>query len=236
MIDKIQLTLYEIFGYLLPGAICTVAVVIFYWGTCLPHAMFPVYKVHPDPLGWAVLTGVSYLFGHLAQGIGTKYLKGAEKVALENGDLVPPPIVLSAKERAATIVGVEPEDMDAVSLFRLADEYTLQKGVVGDREIFVYREGFYKGCTVALALLCIALLIRRFGGSTAIGFPSYVYYMSGIQVLAIALVVAVASQLCRQRFRRFGIYRVSRAIFAFLTLSQKGQISSEVSKGAKNDA
>lgn len=236
MIEKIQLTLYEIFGYLLPGAICTVAVAIFYWGTCLPHAAFPVYKVHPDAVGWAVLTGISYLFGHLAQGIGTKYLKGAEKVALDNGELLPTTIVSSAKERAATMAGVQPEDIDAVSLFRLADEYTLQKGAGGDREIFVYREGFYKGCTVALALLCTALLMRSFGGATAIGFPSYVYYMSGIQILTIALVVAVGSRLCRQRFRRFGIYRVSRAIFAFLVLSEERQSAPVLSKRIANDA
>jgi len=236
MIDKIQFTLYEIFGYLLPGAIGTTAVAIFYWGTCLPHATFPVYKVRPDALGWAVLTGISYLLGHLAQGIGTRYLKGAEKAALENGELVPPSIVSSAKDRAAAIVGVHPADIDSVSLFRLADEYTLQKGVMGDREIFIYREGFYKGCTVALALLCIALLVRSFGGTTAVGFQSYIYYVSQVQILTTALVVAVASRLCRQRFRRFGVYRVSRAIFAFLTLSHKDQISSAVSKGAKNNA
>lgn len=234
MIDKIQLTLYEIFGYLLPGAIGTAAVAIFYWGTCLPHTTFPIYKVHPDALGWAVLTGISYLFGHLAQGIGTKYLKGAEKAALENSELVPPAIVSSAKERAATIVGVQPADIDSVSLFRLADEYTLQKGVSGDREVFIYREGFYKGSTIALALLCIALLIRSFGGTTAVGFPSYTYYVSRIQVLTTALIAAAASRLCRQRFRRFGIYRVSRAIFAFLALSQESPSSPAVSKGAKD--
>ena|ERR1700704_1195200 len=236
MIDKIQLTLYEIFGYLLPGAIGTTAVAIFYWGACLPHAIFPVYKVHPDTIGWAVLTGISYLFGHLAQGLGTKYLKGAEKTALENGEIVPSAIVSSAKVRAATIAGVRSEDIDSVSLFRLADEYALQKGALGDREVFVYREGFYKGCTVALALLSIALLVRSFLETTAVGFPTYTYYVSPIQLLTAALVAAVASRLCRQRFKRFGIYRVSRAVFAFLVLSKKCQILAELSKGAKNDA
>ncbi|HZU31197.1 MAG TPA: hypothetical protein VFB79_08790 [Candidatus Angelobacter sp.] len=218
MIDKIQLTLYEFFGYLLPGSIGAVAIIIFYWSLCLPHTALPLDKLHPDRLGWIILIGMCYLIGHLVQGLGTKYLKGAEQAALGS---IPLPIVLSAKSRAASIADVDVEDIDPVSLFRLADEYTIQNGILGDRDIFVYREGFYKGCAVALALLSISLVIRSFLGTITLGFPSYTYDVSRHQIFVSALIIFLAAILCKLRFHRFGVYRVSRALFAFITLATK---------------
>lgn len=232
MIDKIQLTLYEIFGYFLPGAIAAGALGILYWALCIPAVAFPVFKIHPDAVGWGAMIALSYMLGHILQGVGGKYLGGIEEAVLGQNGSVSAEIVWSAKSRAAKLLGVQPEGLDAISLFRAADEYTLKNGPLGDRDVYIYREGFYRGCTVAMAAFSIALVIRAFRDWTKLQFPAYVFYISPIQLLIAALVAMVAARICKRRFERFGAYRVTRAIFAFLILgdAKKGADSHQEKK------
>jgi hypothetical protein len=220
MIDKIQLTLYEIFGYFLPGSLGSLALLVFYWALCIPTVPIPVYKVHPDSTAWVILVGVSYLMGHLAQGLGNKFLRGAENGALGQNGTIATEIRTVGRNRAAELMGVNPETLDPESLFRFADEFSVQKGLSGDRDIFVYREGFYKGCTISMAMLCVALLLRAIFDGTTIRMPEYVYVISREQIFTAAVLVAIAARICKARSHRFGAYRVTRAFFAFLVLSQ----------------
>jgi hypothetical protein len=220
MIDKIQLTLYEIFGYFLPGTIAAGALAILYWALCIPAVAFPVFKIHPDAVGWGALVALSYMLGHIIQGLGGKYLGGIEEKVLGPNGSIPPAIVASAQSLAAQQSGVKSEDLDSKSLFRIADQYSLN-GPVGDRDVYIYREGFYRGCTVALALLSIALIARALSGWTQLRFPAYVFFVSSMQLLVSALIAISAARICKKRFERFGEYRVARAVFAFLVFSKQ---------------
>jgi hypothetical protein len=219
MIEKIQITLYEIFGYLLPGLIACAAALIIYWALCLPLVPLPAYKFRPSALGWIVLLGLSYVLGHLVQGIGNKLLTGAEEAALGPRGSIPSELRRAGRDKAAALMGVPSARVDAVSLFRFADEYAIQHGQMGDREIFVYREGFYKGATVALLALSLAAVLRATFAGTAVRMPSYVYYVSHAQLLTAAVAVALSARICKERFYRFGSYRVTRAFFAFMALT-----------------
>jgi len=220
MIEKIQLTLYDIFGYLLPGSITASALFIFYWALCIPTAVFAAYKLNPDGTGWTALIALSYVIGHIGQGIGNSFLRGAENAALGPKGSIPVEIREIALTRAATLMGVDRSGIDPVCLFRFADEYSLQKGAIGYRDIFVYREGFYRGCTVAFVMLGLALIVRTIYKGTAVAMPSYIYFIPRTQIFAGALLAGLAAMICRQRFYRFGAYRVTRAIFAFLALQE----------------
>jgi hypothetical protein len=219
MLDKIQLTLYEIFGYFLPGTMSALSLILIYWAFCLPHVALPIYKVHPDAMGWAGIIGISYLLGHINQGIGNRYLTGAEIRALGPKGTITSDIRLTAQERASELMGVRAECIDPGSLFRFADEYAVQKGQLGDRDVFVYREGFYKGCTISLSMLGIALVVRAIVAAPALRLPDYIYYISRIQIFTAAIIIFFAAAISRQRFQRFGSYRVTRAIFAFLAVT-----------------
>jgi len=220
MIDKIQLTLYEIFGYFLPGALASVSLALTYWALCIPTVPFPAYKGQPTLTAWVALIAVSYLMGHLVQGIGNRFLRGAENAALGPQGTIATEIRNVGRSRAAELMGIKTDSLDPISLFRFADEFSVQKGLLGDRDIFVYREGFYKGCTISLAMVCIALLLRAIFEGTAIRMPAYVYFISRAQIFTTAILVAIAARICKARFHRFGAYRVTRAFFAFLVLSK----------------
>jgi hypothetical protein len=220
-VDKIQLSLYELSGYLLPGSVATLAIAVCYWAIWLPGVPFPVHEAHADVVGWAVIGGVAYLLGHCLQSVGNMVINGVEKAALSKGGVVPDPIIQRVQQRISSIVGVKADELDPVALFRLADEISVQNGAMTDREIFVAREGFYKGCAIAFAFLCVGLLARALFGAAGIKLTDYVYYISRTQLLLAAAGTAVAAGFFKRRARRFGAYRVSRAIYAFLAADSK---------------
>src|SRR5260370_17952176 len=59
-----------------------------------------------------------------------------------------------------TRFGKAVESIKPRELFALCDQALLHHDSPGEREIFVYREGFYRGSSVALAILAVALAIR----------------------------------------------------------------------------
>lgn len=232
MLDKVQFTLYEIFGYLFPGTLAAIACALIYWALCLPGVPLPVYKIQPNITGWIGIVSVSYLMGHLTHGIGGKFLRNVEILAFGEKGTIPAEVRKSASDHAARLMGVSPASVDAISLFRFADEYVVQKGNLGDRDVFVYREGFYKGCTVGFLLLSLALFIRAIFSDTRLGFPSYIYIVSRMELFTSAVLCAFAAGVCRQRFYRFGTYRVVRALFAFLAIQNQSSPIKEKSTDA----
>ena len=225
MIDKIQLTLYEVFGYFLPGAVAALALLIAWWAVFLSDKMIPIHAFSPNAVGWVVLVGLSYLAGHIVQGLGNRFLRGAEEAALGSNGSLSKPIREKAFENAARLIGADMASMGAAELFRFCDEYSLQKGELGDRDIFVYREGFYKGCTIAFLMLSIALALRGAIGHSVLALcadpklAACLHVIPRKELFTAAVVVALFSGICRKRFHRFGNYRVTRAVFAFLALT-----------------
>src|SRR5439155_22139481 len=62
-----QFTIYEIVGYLLPGAVFVAAAGLFAWTIQAPNVELPVFSPSFDL--WALLIAVSYYAGHAVQGI-----------------------------------------------------------------------------------------------------------------------------------------------------------------------
>src|SRR5260221_13796098 len=69
MFKELQITLYDVFGYLLPGAIIVVGLGVLFWTLFWPTAPL---VIRTDPPVSVVVCSVliAYLAGHLGQGIG----------------------------------------------------------------------------------------------------------------------------------------------------------------------
>jgi hypothetical protein len=128
----------------------------------------------------------------------------------------------AARAKAAALSGVPERAIDAEWLYRICDEAVVQCGNLGDREIFVYREGFYRGLTIALAAFAAALAVRMARGETIIASAAAGVRNVGWDLLAFFLVTClVFIYLSYKRFRRFGRYRISQAILAFLVMPEE---------------
>ena len=69
MFKDIQVTLYDFFGYLLPGAVILVAAVLIFWTLFWPNASLPLPSSLPV-LATSSLVFAAYLAGHLGQALG----------------------------------------------------------------------------------------------------------------------------------------------------------------------
>lgn len=218
MLDNFAFTLYEIFGYLIPGGIVLLGLTLIFWALFLPAVPIPVATLQPGLVGWVGFIVASYLLGHAVQGIANIFLKGAESAALGPQGTVPEPIRKAAAEFSGKLLNVPPEKLDSGWVFRALDEHCVQAGELGDRDMFVYREGFYRGTSLALFFLATTLIVRTYVPGTVLQFTKGPFYVSHLQGLFTALVVAAVGWFFVQRYRRFAAYRVTHAVTAALVL------------------
>lgn len=215
MLGNLSFTLYEALGYLLPGGVGTLGLLVLYWGLFVPEVPLKCYGYQPGIVAWIAIVLSSYLLGHTMQGLGNILWKRGDESTLSS-KRIPPWMRDRAKEFAAKIVGVSTGEMKLMWAFRVLDEYIVQAGKAGDREMFVYREGFYRGSALALFFLATTVLIRGFVPGCAIQLTSSTFPVSLRQILLTTFVIAGTGGVFVQRYRRFAEYRVLRAVIACL--------------------
>jgi hypothetical protein len=231
MLKEVRFTLYEVFGYLLPGTISFAAAAIFF------HTIF----FFAEPLRLpATLDGrllalfVAYFAGHVTQALGNFFTGiSVERAILDPKTSpakrpkwrrffsVPDLAPASIRERALSIAAKDLEggakaDLSAEWLFDVCDEDLVQHGELSDREVYQYREGFYRGTALGLFLLAIALVIRLFVGGGVLQMNGTPISVTRGMVGAALAFVLPSAVLCYRRFKRFGHYRVSRALLAYI--------------------
>ncbi|MBZ5696771.1 MAG: hypothetical protein LAN36_15605 [Acidobacteriia bacterium] len=151
---NLTFTLYEIFGYAMPGGVALLALLIFYWALFVPRMALGIAHFQVGLVTWIAVTLASYILGHAVQGIANACFPSVERSVLDSQHGSAPHWMRERAQHAArAILGVTseiPSQLEPRWVFRALDEYALQNGKDGDREIFVYREGFYRGTALSL--------------------------------------------------------------------------------------
>jgi len=231
---NLAFTLYEVFGYVLPGGITFLAFVVLYWAFFVPAVPVNIASFQAGLVTWAAVTLASYVLGHAVQAVGNLCFHGAENSALgaEHGS-APTWMRERARQAAIEILDVgSDQQLEPRWLFRVLDEYALQTGKEGDREIFVYREGFYRGTALSLFLLSAVLLVRTFIPGASILFTRGLFYVSFWQLLLTAAILSGVAYLFVRRYQRFAEYRVTRAVLSALVIRNASPQRETDRKGA----
>jgi len=130
--------------------------------------------------------------------------------------------------------GAELPTINEEWLYRLCAEAVNQRGKPGDRNVYVYREGFYRGLWVAFLLIFVSLCLRHSVPTANIQIRETIYDINyGLIPFSIP-VTFVFSVMCFSRYRRFGKYRVSQGMLGFLTLLDEKEKSDKEKKGAED--
>jgi hypothetical protein len=178
-----------------------------------------------SPQGWTILIVLAYACGHLAQALGNlifSRLEDSEELLLgsKSKKRLPSTIISAAERKISDLANIDASTLDPALLYAICDEAIAWHGDPGDRDVYIYRQGFYRGMSVALAVLAAAILLRS--GLAATGEPVRV---SGVAeplswplliVLSIGLVGS--SALYCSRFKRFGRYRVRHAVLGVVVM------------------
>ena len=218
MTGTLAFTLYEVFGYLLPGAVALHGIFVLYWAFFTPRVPLGFATYQPGLVTWTALVVASYLLGHAVQGLANMLLKGAEDAALSSSGTAPQWMRERAAQLAGTLLAIGSVEVTPGWVVRTLDEYSVQAGELGDRDMFVYREGFYRGTSIALFSLSVALLVRAWIPGASIQFTKGLFYISTVELLLTALITSGIGRMFVRRYRRFAEYRITRAVLAALVL------------------
>jgi hypothetical protein len=198
---EIQVTLYEIFGYLIPGLVTLAALFLIASSVLEPRLSGLVSGAGQRTL-IAIAVG-AYLTGHITQALGNLVF-GKLKLKENAVAAIPGPLRAALVQHLGEKLGKAlPEDV----LFDVCDALLVHSGNTANRDIYVYREGFYRGLTIALAVLPLGIALTWFRWKWALPAPSWDCFVFAI------LVSAGAAHLSFRRFQRFATYRVEGSIY-----------------------
>lgn len=221
MKESLNFTLYEIFGYLMPGLVAFAGIIVLFWVVFHGESVLPLSLWRISSSGILAILFIAYLLGHAVQALANVIFTGADREVISD---VKNPIIAVARTRAqAMFPEIEKELDDHMWLVRVMDECCIQGGHEGDREIFTYREGFYRGAMLAALVFGTGILMSAVIGNLKFRIGEAVLIPSRWE-LGLALLITLLLALgFYKRFQRFSQFRVSRVIAAFLVLSRKPQ-------------
>jgi hypothetical protein len=224
VIKDLQVTLYDVFGYLLPGIVFVAALATLFWAIFFPQAVLPVDL--PTAEVWIAFLVASYVAGHMAQALGNLivwFRPSTEDLILgtTSKSRLPEPLVTACRTKAKETFGVDVSNVSANWLYRFCDDAVIRSGKTGERDVYIHREGFYRGIFVGLvtfSLATLALFLRLWIGNNHLKISTW--EIGPGQLLFFLLLWIGWSWLAYRRHRRFGEYRVTHAMLGFLTVKE----------------
>lgn len=149
-----RLTFYDVVGYLLPGAVAVVALAVV---CCIIDPAWAI--AEPTGAGsWTLAIVGAYFLGHAVQGLAYRILpRGPIRDSVARGTS---PAVDAVVSRALANHG---SAVGKTTAERFAALDALKVNF-GDREVFIARQGFYRGSAVAVGFLALALAVAAVWG------------------------------------------------------------------------
>jgi hypothetical protein len=215
---EFRATLYDLFGYLLPGLVVLGAVSLFFSAIGPTQPSVSVADIGSPSIA-TIIVICAYLLGHAVHALGNALqhlVKSPEsRFFLEEG--LPTDLVGVAREMLGARLGVSLKEVPPGEFCALVDETRVVRDKAGDRAVYVYREGFYRGMVVASAFLGTAVLalISRGGITISLSADSSLFARRVDLLVLLVLTIGCGAGFFF-RMLRFGRYRVQRALYQFL--------------------
>ena len=221
MFKDIQVTFYDFFGYLLPGAVILLAAVLIFWTLFWPGASLSLPSTLPV-LAIISLLFAAYLAGHLGQALGNLL----EKASPGRSDLdkkLPLSRELGKEvvDALASRFGEHTKTLGPKELFHLCDQALVHGGSLGEREIFTYREGFYRGNAVALTCVSFTLAVRLVFVPVMVSIEGKILAIHRAPLALAVVLTGISAWLCYARFLRFAEHRYRSCFLRFLAFSKE---------------
>lgn len=208
---ELQISLYEVVGYFIPGLLALMGVYLFATALMEPRLVH-LASVEDKRLILAIALA-AYVTGHGVQALGNVAL-GWMKLDASALGAIPESVRSAVSDQLGARLG---KPLPDAALIGACDAVLLHFGNADARDVYVYREGFYRGITVASVLLFAGIACSWAQWSWPIAPPS-----SSVFVLLLAFTAGLAA-LSFRRHVRFGKYRIEASIFGALAylISQK---------------
>jgi len=208
--QSLRVTLYEIFGYATPGALALAALFLCIWGIYYPSTPIRLSTPTYNVVTLGAFLFCCYLTGHFIQAISNVMERAEARQKLQEScnDLAE-----SAKQILYSKFGVGTEVTRFRDIVSLSQAVISQNGSSEEHEMYVYREGFYRGSSISLIAISLSCLIRALH-HTFVTISGSTIVLPTSLVIALAIMSSFGAALFYTRFHRFGEYRVRYTLSA----------------------
>jgi len=223
-VKELKFTLYEIFGYILPGSIFCFAIAIIFISVFITNSTLHIAKLTAEMN--TIIIVLFYFNGHVVQALGNIFarilkvndMNIATKISIKmsyitnkiNDD------VTSKLELPNTVIPLD-------ELYMISDELNAISGNTEDREIYQYREGFYRGLFVSCSMLSLALVVKIIDGAVYIDTGNYIINITRQMMVFVLAASAIGCCLFYNRYIRFISYRIRHAFISYIVVKKLKQ-------------
>lgn len=222
---ELNLTLYEVFGYLLPGAISAAAIVVLFYLTTIFENQIYIPDATKTIAFIAVI--ISYYSGHIVQAIGNmifKWIHDPEQEVFKNNGTLHVDTIKLVENKLISLYSIQ--NLSPALIYRLCDAYVVQYGNIGDREMFQYREGFYRGLSVSCMLLSVACLCMLFANPVKVLWDNHCIAVVDRKMFTFLMFLSfIGTIMFFNRYKRFADYKIVQAVTGFITIINKTELS-----------
>jgi len=234
--EKIAITLYDIFGYLIPGLAGLAALTVVFWALFFPEAAIPILAWHLGTAGYTAIAVVAYCLGHVLQAFSALLFPNPADAIVRNSTGEIRNVLKRVTDQIKRDLRIgEQEEVAGRTVVKISDEAAIQFGKQGERDVYVYREGFYRGMSVGFGVLSISMVARLLRPEAAIELGHQTYPLSRAELFVSAILLASFSYLMNDRYKKFAELRVMRPILAYYTLLTGSGLCKRKSPGQEDD-
>ena len=233
-LDKINLSLYDLVGYLLPGFVF-LGVLSVAEATFASSRLITVQSINSNIV---VFVAVAYYLGHFCHTVGSSLNKisGWTRARLGLAALcvapMEPTLIQVVEEEVCAAYNLRSDQLgssDATREFNcylLADNWTLVEGSTGERDTFQAREGFFKASSFSFGVagIVFGLSLLKSGATINQTMQQSVKVTLPISLVACGFCLIVAFVFAR-RYIYFSCLRRNQTRLLFLA-SRRKQLSS----------
>ncbi len=231
-LNKVAVTLYDVFGYLLPGYVALLALSIIE-STFVGTWLLSLSLLSAHALPFAV---VAYFLGQLSHAVAAAVTESRRHRALIQAPRgrLSPKLSHAVRSELARAYGSADDflaDDDRLEAYLLADAYVSAAGSGADRDVLVAREGFFKQSIVAFVLVAAVLTAGAVAGGIRLQpRPGAMISIPVSWTAGTALSTFGAVYLLRLRFGFYHRIKLNNTLLLFLAIRARERA------GGKHDA
>jgi len=208
-----ELTVYELLGYLLPGAALLCWTLLVPWQALTQAAGVWIHS----PLFWPCLTVLAYVAGHFVQAVANFLPTSSKHTTMADARLGRGTVACIESSLAEA---TEAKGIDETDAFDFCDAHVGRCGCFPERDLLTYREGFYRGMTTVSAVVLLQGWVAYLLGNRMV--LNGVELGLGHSALVWALLVVFGLAFLR-RYLRFRRYRIRGVLISFWECSVAGR-------------